>query len=83
MTEKQEAIAADTLKQHPYPSDFQMLPDEVQKQWRQWVNQVPIIGFNSGKYDLNMVKEDFVKNIAYDKDDKCNVDLFAAKKEND
>ena len=31
LTEKQEAIAADVLKQHPYPSDFQMLPGEVQK----------------------------------------------------
>ena len=29
---KQEAIAADPSKQHPYPSDFQMLPGEVQKQ---------------------------------------------------
>ena len=32
LTGKQEAIAADPLKQHPYPSDFQMLQDEVQKQ---------------------------------------------------
>ena len=31
LTEKQEAIAADVLKQRPYPSDFQMLPGEVQK----------------------------------------------------
>ena len=44
---------------------------------------VPVIGFNSGKYDLNMVKEYFVKKIAYNKDDKCNEDVFAAKKEND
>ena len=43
---------------------------------------VPGIGFNSGKYDLNMVKEYFVKKIAYNKDDKCNEDVFAAKKEN-
>ena len=28
LTEKQEAMAADALKQHPYPSDFQMLPRE-------------------------------------------------------
>ena len=54
-------MAADILKQHPYPSDFQMLPGEVKKQWKQWINQVPVIGFNSGKYDLNMVKEYFVK----------------------
>ena len=65
LTEKQEAIPADVLKQHLYPSDFQMLPGEVQTQCRQWVNQVPVIGFNSGKYDLKMVKEYFVKEISY------------------
>ena len=82
-TEKQEAIAADALNQHLYPSDFQMLPGEVQKQWRQWNNQVPVIGLNSSKYDLNMVKDYFVEKITYHKDDKCNGDVFAAKKEND
>ena len=56
VTEKQEVLAADVLLQHPYPSDFEMLPGEVQKQWRQWVNKVPVIGFNSGKYDLKMVR---------------------------
>ena len=61
LTEKQEAIAVDVLKQHPYPSDFQMLSGEMKEQWRQWVNQVPGNGSDSGKYDLNMVKEYFVK----------------------
>ena len=83
LTEKQEAVAADALKQHPYPSDFQMLPGEVQKQWRQWVNQIPMIGFSSGKYDLNMVKEYFVKEISYNKEGEYNEDVFAAKEEND
>ena len=78
LTEKQEAIVADVLKQHLYPSDFQMLPGKVEEQWSQWVNQIPVIGFNSGKYDLNMVKEYFVKEIGYNKDDKCNEDVFAA-----
>ena len=50
-------------------------------QWRQWVNQIPVIGFNSGKYSLNMVKEYFGKEISYNKDDECNEDVFAAKKE--
>ena len=72
LTEKQEAIVTDVLKQHPYLSDFQTLPGEVKEQWRQWVNQVPVIAFNSGKYDLNMVKEYFVKQISYNKDDDCN-----------
>ena len=59
-----------------------MLPDVVKEQWRQWVNQVLVIGFNSGKYDLNKVKEYFVKGINYNKNDECNEDVFAAKKEN-
>ena len=82
LTGKQEAITTDALKQHPYPSNFQMLPGEVQKKWRQRVNQVPVIDFNSGKYDLNMVKEYFVKEISYNKEDEYNEDMFAAK-END
>ena len=32
LTEKQEAIVEDILTQHPYPSDFKMLPGEVKKQ---------------------------------------------------
>ena len=60
-----------------------MLPGEVKKQWRQWVNQIPVIGFNSGKYSLNMVKEYFVKEISYNKDDEYNEDVFAVKKESD
>ena len=83
LTEKQEAITADVLKQHPYLSDFQILPGEVMEQWRQWVNQVLVIGFNSGKYDLNMVKEYFLKKISYNKEDECNEDVFAEKKGND
>ena len=47
-----------------------MLPGEVQTQCRQWVNQVPVIGFNSGKYDLNMVKEYSVKKVSYNKKDE-------------
>ena len=78
LTGKQEAIAADVLKQHPYPSDFQMLPSEVKEQWRQWVNQVPVIGFNSGKYDINMVKKYFMKEISYNKEYECSEGVFAA-----
>ena len=41
-----------------------------------------MIGFNSGKYDFNMMKEYFVKEICYNKEDECNGDVFVAKKEN-
>ena len=80
LTEKQEAIAADVLKQHPHPSDFKTLPGEVKEQWKQWIKQVSVIGFNSSKYDLNMVKEYFLKGVCYTKADECNEDVLAAKK---
>ena len=41
-----------------------------------------MIGFNSGKYDLNMGKEYFVKEISYNIEDECSEYVFAAKKEN-
>ena len=47
------------------------------------VNQIPVIGFNSGKYDLNVVKKYFVKKTAYNKEGECKGDVFVAKKEND
>ena len=40
-----------------------------------------MIDFNSGKYDFNMVKEYFVNKITYNKEDECNEDVFAAKKD--
>ena len=29
-----------------------------------WVNQVPAFGFNSGKYDVKLVKEHFIKILS-------------------
>ena len=55
----------------------------MKEQCRQLVNHVLVIDFNSGKYDINMVKEHFVKEIGYNKEDECNENLFVAKKEND
>ena len=44
--------------------------------WRNWVNQVPVFGFNSGRYDINMIKEYFVGDLAGISD------VNVAKKEN-
>ena len=41
------------------------------------------IRFTGGKYDLNMLKKYFVKEISFSKERYCNEDVFAAKKEND
>ena len=40
------------------------LPKETAKSYVNWVKQVPVFGFNSGRYDINMIKEYFVKNLA-------------------
>ena len=40
------------------------LPKNVRNLWKTWVEQVPVFGFNSGSYDINMIKEFFVKDLA-------------------
>ena len=52
------------------------LPKKVKNLWKTWTEQVPVFGFNSGRYDINMIKEYFVKNLAEISDVKV------AKKEN-
>ena len=52
------------------------LPGKVEKLYINWVKQVPVFGFNSGRYDLNMIKEYFVKKLAEISD------VNVAKKEN-
>ena len=44
--------------------DEDSLPKQVQKSWIDWINQVPVLGFNSGKYDINLVKEYFVHTLS-------------------
>ena len=39
------------------------LPSRVRFAWTNWVKQVSIFGFNSGKYDLNMVKHYVAKTV--------------------
>ena len=47
-----------------YPMiDKSSLPKQVRERRINWVNQVPVFVFNSGKYDLNLVKEHFVWNL--------------------
>ena len=52
------------------------LPKETAKSYVNWVKQVPVFGFNSGRYDINKIKEYFVKNLAEISD------VNVAKKEN-
>ena len=46
------------------PQDAEMLPKKVQDLIDKWCRQVPVLGFNSGKYDINLIKKYFVNEIA-------------------
>ena len=61
---------------YPQPESDDGKEKKEDRIWRNWVNQVPVFGFNSGRYDINMIKEYFVKNLAIISD------VNVAKKEN-
>ena len=55
-----------------------MLPNKLQNTINEWCNQVPVLGFNSGKYDLNLIKNHFVSELS----DTCKT-VKVGKKSND
>ena len=42
----------------------------VKEEFEQWLSAVPVIGFNSQKYDLNVLKHHLVRELSRD-DDFC------------
>ena len=56
--------------------DESSLPKQVRERWMNWVNQVPVFGFNSRKYNLNLVKEYFIRTLSNRND------VTVAKKDN-
>ena len=79
LQERQRKIAEVVESLYPQPESDESDEGGEKKEnpvWRNWVNQAPVFGFNSGRYDINMIKEHFVKNLAEISDVKV------AKKEN-
>ena len=67
LKERQRKISEEVDSLYPLPGtndDRVQLPLNVQNLWKTWVNQVPVFGFNSGRYDINMIKEYFVEDLA-------------------
>ena len=79
---RQKLIVEAIEEMYPKPADFEMLPKSVQEDWNRWLNQVPVIGFNSGKYDINLIKQYFAEEIAKFDDDESKPQIFVARKEN-
>ena len=63
LTRRQKVISERVWEMYPM-IDKESLPEQVQCRWTEWIEQVPVFGFNSGKYDLNMIKEFFVKTLS-------------------
>ena len=54
------------------PDDIKMLTKTQRLKIEEWCNQVPVLGFNSGRCDLNLIREYFAELLA-DKDEKVKV----------
>ena len=39
------------------PGDVLLLPKAQRQKIEEWCNQVPVVGFNSGSYDLDLIKK--------------------------
>ena len=68
-----EAILADVVARFRF-SDTEGITDAQSKEILQWVTQVPVVGFNSGHYDLKLIRKYYVPLMAKDKE------VFAAEK---
>ena len=70
---RHEAILADVVDKFGLPDIEGILESQGEKILR-WFNQLPVLGFNSGHYDLKLIRKYFVSLMAQDKD------VFAAEK---
>ena len=46
------------------PEDMNMLTKAQRHKIEEWCNQVPVLGFNSGRYDLNLIREHFAERLS-------------------
>ena len=50
-------LIKDDVEERYMPSDLDSLPGKQQELIKQWCSQVPVIDFNSGKYDLQLIRK--------------------------
>ena len=46
------------------PDDVEMLPKAQRIKIQEWCDQVPVLGFNSWRYDLNLIREHFAERLS-------------------
>ena len=62
---RHEAIVADVVKEFSF-SDTEGIPEKQGNEIVKWFNQVPVLGFNSGHYDLKLIRQHFIPLLAQD-----------------
>ena len=59
------AIVADVVKEFLF-SDTEGIPEKQCNELVKWFYQVPVLGFNSGHYDLKLIRQHFIPLLAQD-----------------
>ena len=59
------AIVADVVAKFSLP-DIEGIPEKQGEEIVKWVYQVPVLGFNSGHYDLKLIRQHFIPLLAQD-----------------
>ena len=59
------AIVADVVEKFRTP-DIEGIPEKQGSEIVKWVYQVPVLGFNSGHYDLKLIRQHFIPLLAQD-----------------
>ena len=59
---RHKAIVADVVDKFPLP-DIEGIPEKQGEEIVKWVYQVPVLGFNSGHYDLKLIRQHFIPHF--------------------
>ena len=62
---RHEAIVAAVVKEFSF-SDTEGIPEKQCNELVKWFHQVPVLGFNSGHYDLKLIRQHFIPLLAKD-----------------
>jgi len=62
--ERREKNIQDQVRAEFVPEDIHLLTKDQQQKINEWCNQVPVMGFKSGSYDLNLIKNHFASTLA-------------------
>ena len=57
------ALTRADVEERYMPPDLEGLSKDQQNLIKQWCDQVPVVGFNSGRYDLHLIRKYFITHL--------------------